>query len=64
MIPDIEAYIGRALPTTFPEDEMLKLPEEYKNVRPHAEKVHSMRSHSGGSRGYNGSRVRRGGPRR
>jgi ATP-dependent RNA helicase RhlB len=65
VIPDIEKFIARPLPITQPTDEMLKLPDEFKNVRPHVEKPHSMRNHANNRGGnYRGGRVRRGGPRR
>ena len=58
VIPDIETYIGRSLPITQPEEEMLQLPEGYRNVRPKAEQSHSRQ------RLANGGRPRRGGFRR
>lgn len=65
VIPDIEKFISRPLPITQPTDEMLKLPEAFRNIRPRNEKPHSMSSHArSGNGGYRGGRVRRGGPRR
>lgn len=58
VIPDIETYIGRSLPITQPSEEMLQLPEGYRNVRPKAEQSHSRQ------RLANGGRPRRGGFRR
>ena len=46
VIPDIEKFIARPLPITQPSEEMLTLPDEFKNVRPHVEKPHSMRNHA------------------
>ncbi len=65
VIPDIEKFIARPLPITQPTDEMLKLPKEFKNVRPRVEKPHSMKMRNDRSNSsYRGARVRRGGPRR
>ncbi len=51
VIPDIEEYIGRALPITQPEDEMLRLPE---GVRSPAGMRPRSHSHGGGGHGRPG----------
>ena len=56
VIPDIEAYIGRDLPITQPEDEMLKLPPP---VAPVQYREQPNRPRSGGS--FDGERSSHGG---
>ena len=70
VIPDIETYIGRALPITQPEDEMLVLPEpvvpaHHHEILPnHPRSSGSLGEHRNGGRSAFGGSFRRGAPPR